>query len=186
MNNSDIKFKFTLDDKNKIIESETEKVICDYNKITRKHYLDINYLTQLRKIDESEDTSTVKTKKRDYVYDNIKKNILAELDKYGFTREELADIFVKVQYELKPTERKEALWLCFGDIIYKNLQKNIALAEDDVFSFKKIKYVTKICSCCNKEFVVPSSKRGKNCDKCTAEIKREKARLRKQKERQKQ
>ena len=80
---------------------------------------------------------------------------------YGYSKEELTDIFVKLQYHIKPNKRKTILWLCFGDAIFENIKKNL-----ETMSEEELNMAVKECVDCGEEFFVKANSRMKRCDKC--------------------
>lgn len=59
------------------------------------------------------------------VYGKSVEIVKTSMSELGYTDEELVDILVKYLYAIKDSKYKNILWSCYGDIIYKNLDKNI-------------------------------------------------------------
>lgn len=106
-------------------------------------------------------------------YQEIIKDVRAELSKFGYSESEVADILVKYLYESKDNRRKELLWTCYGEYILANLEKHF-------------KARTKAIQCvdCGEWFGVSVYDSATcRCEECQGEHRRELARLRKQKQR---
>lgn len=97
-----------------------------------------------------------------YLYDCIRKEFE---EKYNIDL--VVNTLIETLYEKRKSSTKKLLWDCFGDIIVKNLEKNIP------------KHTT-TCEKCGAR-IVKSGKVTKYCDKCYKEVNRENARKRKQK-----
>ena len=88
------------------------------------------------------------------------------IDIIGESKEYITDVLVKL---LQDDVNKDTLWRLFGEVIYRNLEKNL---KD-----------TKICQCCKQRFeYIP--KKGKPpvyCDECSSkrELEMAKNRMRK-------
>lgn len=93
-----------------------------------------------------------------------------EFAMFGYSEETITDMLVEYLYG-KEKRYKQLLWLCYGQYIVNNLEKNI-----DV---KKTKYIQ--CDDCGEWIQVPVESRSKRCDKCSLIYQREKTRLRVQK-----
>ena len=113
--------------------------------------------------------------------ENMKRNIVIgdirdELSKYGRSDKEIVDILVKFLYGIKNVKNKTALWMCYGDIIYENLENKIRS------NVKEIE-----CQDCGKWFEVGvKDTRTCRCEECSYEHRRRKktATMRKLREKQ--
>lgn len=128
---------------------ELDKVIID-----SYTYLDRNKKWLMKK------NESTKTNHKFYVYQQIKKDILEINSNMDF----VVDILVKYLYGEKKSHFKETLWWSFGDVIIKNLQRNIL----DIVE----------CVDCGK-IVKNPRQRQVRCDSCQHERVKEKDRLRK-------
>lgn len=57
--------------------------------------------------------------------DHIAKGIRDKLMEFGYSEIQITDMLVKQLYGIKKSKNKEALWFCYGDIIYDNLKRNL-------------------------------------------------------------
>lgn len=97
--------------------------------------------------------------RKDASYKSIVSEVKSELSQFGNSDEEIADMLVKYLYHVKNSKRKDLLWACYGDIIYRNLCKNIdtARAKECVSMRKRKKDAeakTVRCVDCGKWFEV--------------------------------
>lgn len=120
MNNPNIECKVKLTNGGKIIKEETDPMILKYIELNKKYYFKIDLTTVIH----GEILNNSQAKEL-IVFSKIKKEFLDELSKFGYTDSEISDILVKFLYHVKNNRHKDALWLCYGDIIYKNIQKHI-------------------------------------------------------------
>lgn len=98
----------------------------------------------------------------------VYKYIRKELLKVENNAHYVADVLVKYLYSEKNTPFKTTLWSSFGKEILRNIKKNVHNIVE-----------CKSCRCAIEE----PKKNQVRCDSCQAEVKKENARLRKQKER---
>lgn len=107
-------------------------------------------------------------KYKEYYIDGL---IRRRLCNHGYSAIDVTDMLIKYCNDKKMVN-KNILWNSFGDIIIKNLQTNIPGN-------------TKLCEVCGERFELKSENDFSSiyCDKCKIEVEREKARLRKQKQR---
>lgn len=82
----------------------------------------------------------------------IAKLITDELSTSGYSDIEIVDMLVKHLYHKTNSKSKEALWFCYGDIIFENLQRNIGDKDS-------------ICLKCGKRFK-KNSPNQEYCDEC--------------------
>ena len=161
MDNSDIEVKVKFDEKGRMIEEETDEVILAYSKIIKENLMDAGVLTKIQKISSFDIDKLEKWNIKQKIMKDMSNKIIDELMKYGYSKKELADIFVKFQYHIKPNKRKTILWLCFGDIIFDNIEKNLKTMTEE-----ELNMAVKECDDCGKEFFVKANSRIKRCDKC--------------------
>jgi Zn finger protein HypA/HybF involved in hydrogenase expression len=93
--------------------------------------------------------------RQDLKYKRISDEIKFELSQCGYSDNDVVDILVKFLYGMQKSKNKMALWLCYGDIIFENLQKHI-------------KYQTKQIQCidCGEWFEI-NTKDNQTC-RCTS------------------
>lgn len=171
MKNPDIEFDVSISDNGKLIKEETNPVIVEYCNFDKSYYLSVDNTICSGKIDKSD--SYMKSRlKNSRIVDEIK----LSMSGLGYDEDDIVDILVKYLYGIRKSANKTALWLCYGDIIYRNLEKHIK---------KKTKVVQ--CVDCG-EWIEVSTKDNETCrcEECTKEHKRELARIRKQRQRERQ
>lgn len=83
----------------------------------------------------------------------VKDSIVAKFAELGFEMQDVCDTLVKYLFYSKQSKRKNVFWMCFGDMVYYNLQQNVP--EGSVQ-----------CKKCGERFV-PTSPRQLLCEKCT-------------------
>lgn len=169
MSNSDIDFDVSFTSNGRIIQEETEPIIVKYCEFDKMYYLALDSALCSKGNDRSEAYMRMQTK-----LSRIVTEIRSALSEYGKTEDEIVDILVKYLYGIKKSANKTALWLCYGDVIYKNLSS-------------KVKKVTKEIQCvdCGKWFEVSIFDSATcRCDNCLKEHKRELKRLEMQRYRQ--
>lgn len=123
MQDSDIECKVAFTDKGKIIKEETDPLIIKYCELNSKHHFQIDNILYVYETFSSD--VLMKTQiRQDLLYKRISNEIKSELLKFGYNEQEITDILVKFLYGIKKSKHKSALWLCYGNYIYKNLQKH--------------------------------------------------------------
>jgi hypothetical protein len=143
------KFDYKMLMKNKRVKLD-EEIINTYEKLD-KH--------KKWKMNDKEDTEAHETL---YIY----KHIRDELLKINSDEHYVADVLVKYLYGKKNSIHKTTLWECFGDIIVKNLERNLKN--------------TKQCEECGER--IERKKAKKYCAKCATKRERERVkRLRRKK-----
>lgn len=118
MHDPDIEFDLAFKGNGKIEENETDPLIVTYCNFDRKYYLAIDSSLASNKVNVSESYARAQLKHR-----RIRDEIREALSQFGYTEEEIVDILVKYLYGNNRTN-KSALWLCYGDVIYRNLINN--------------------------------------------------------------
>ena len=172
MHNVDAVCKVAFTDSGKIIKEKTDPLIVKYCELNKKYQFALNDAV---KGFSSDDLSKSKMR-RDLKYKAMSKHIIEELSVYGYSDVEIVDILVKYLYGIKNGKNKMALWLCYGNVVYDNLSRNVK---------PKMKEVQ--CVDCGKWFEVNTKDNETcRCDDCVIVHKRELARLRKQKQRNNQ
>lgn len=174
MGNPDIECKVAFSDNGKIIEDETDPLIVAYCELNKRHHF---ILESGMRVDNtfSSDVLSKSQIRHDMKYKRAYDEVRHELSRYGYDDAEVADILVKFLYEVKKSKHKAVLWMCYGDVIFANLERNVKPKTNEVQ-----------CVDCGEWFDVsvfdPHTER---CDECGKVHKRELARLRKQKQREK-
>lgn len=169
MHNQDIEFDLSFGRNGKIIENETDPIIVAYCNFDRKYYLAIDSSLSSNKVNVNESYARTKLKHR-----RIRDEIRDELSKFGYSDEEIVDVLVRYLYG-NNRNNKSALWLCYGDIIYRNLTDN------------NMKKMTKDVQCvdCGEWFEVDKFDSATcRCPECVIEHKRRLSRERKRKQRE--
>ena len=118
--------------KNVVIKQE---VIDLYNEVEKQYRYSINFY------DDSVN------------YSYIRDSILERFNELKTDRVECCDILVKYLFHMRQSKRKNIFWMCFGDIVLSNLQKNLPAGSIQ-------------CRRCGERFV-PEVARQKLCSKCS-------------------
>ena len=123
MHNPEIDCEVAFTDKGKLVKEKTNPIIVKYCELSSKYHFQINNIMY---VDETFSSGVlIKSQIRDNLkYKNISNEIKTELLQYGYTEDDITDILVKYLYGIKKSKHKVALWLCYGDYIYKNLQQH--------------------------------------------------------------
>lgn len=123
MSNPDIECRVKFTSGGKVIKEETDPMILKYIELNKKYYFKIDSCEDIL---HGYDKFINNSQLREYImHKRIKDEIITELSKFGYTDSEIADILVKFLYGIKDSKHKDALWLCYGDIIYSNLQSHV-------------------------------------------------------------
>lgn len=124
MDNPNINCNIAFTEKGKMIKENTDPLIVKYCELNKQHRF---VLDSAMRIDKTFSVDTVRKSqfKHDLKYKNAIDGIKYELSQFGYADEEIADILVKFLYGIKDSKHKIALWLCYGDIIFANLEKNV-------------------------------------------------------------
>lgn len=154
MHDPDIEFDLAFKGNGKIEENETDPLIVAYCNFDRKYYLAIDSSLSSNKVNVNESYAKTKLKHR-----RIRDEIRTALSQFDYTEDEIADILIKYLYG-NNRNNKSALWLCYGDVIYRNLLEN------------KFKKKTKDIQCidCGEWIEIPiDNKRTIRCESCQKE-----------------
>lgn len=171
MSDVDVNCIVSFTDGGKIIKEETDPLIVRYCELNKKYQFALNDAVK----GFSQDDVSKSKMRRNLKYKKISKEIYDELSSYGRDDIEIVDVLVKFLYGIKNGKNKMALWLCYGDIIYDNLLRNVRKKTKDVQ-----------CIDCGKWFEISvKDNETCRCHDCSVEHKRELARLRKRKQREK-
>ena len=116
------------------------------------------------RINEFEDDKAVKNQDM-YKYKNLRSKVLEQFDK---DIDYVVNTLVAYLYTVRKTSAKKGLWDAFGDMILKNLRKNLERGS-------------KICQVCGKRFVPHKYRPGTVCcsQDCIQELDRRQAKERK-------
>lgn len=96
--------------------------------------------------------------------DHIAKGIRDKLMEFGYSEIQITDMLVKQLYGIKKSKNKEALWFCYGDIIYDNLKRNLMNNMDKSENQKEDKYIQ--CEICGEWFERPKQSKSTQCTHC--------------------
>lgn len=121
MHNVDAVCNVAFTDSGKIIKEKTDPLIVRYCELNKKYQFALNDAVR----GFSSDDASKSRMHRELKYRKISNQILEELSSFGYSDVEIVDILVKFLYGIKNGKNKMALWLCYGDIVYDNLSRNI-------------------------------------------------------------
>lgn len=159
MNNPDIECKVALTDGGRIIKEETDPLIVAYCKLNKTHHfilengMNVDNTFSAEVMSKSQIRHEIKYQR---AYNEVKK----ELSKYGRNDAEIADILVKFLYKIKKSKHKAILWMCYGDVIFSNLEENVKPQTKEVQCIDCGEWFevgikdSRTCRClgCNKEY----------------------------------
>lgn len=159
MDNPDIDCKVAFTDKGKIIKEETDPFIVKYCELNKMHHF---ILENAMKVDNTFSAEVLSKSqiRHDMKYKCAYDEVKNELSQYGYNDVEIADILVKFLYGIRESKHKAVLWLCYGDIILSNLEKNVRKQTKDIQCVDCGEWIevnikdTKACRCdeCQKEY----------------------------------
>lgn len=128
----------------------------------------------------------------------IRSTILSFFIERGYDLERVTDMLVKYLFTMRESKRKTVFWLCFGDIVVRNLKRNVPqdtilckkcgerfrptapqqkLCKDCSTYHKKGKKVLSCVECGTKFEVDARNMRKVRCDACQTEKTKERQRL---------
>jgi len=150
-------YKNLLNDKNIKLDSKAKKIIEKYTE------LDLNkrFMVYCEHEEDSSDDSL-------FLYKQIRDKLLEINDDVYF----ITDVLVEHLYSFKNSNYKTTLWSSFGDILVRNLKRNIIEPYSE-------------CERCEK-FIRKSSNKSKYCTECAKEVERIDWAERKRKQREKE
>lgn len=151
MSNPDIDVRANVV-RGKIIKEETDPLIVKFCELSKQYRFVLDASLCVDKNTTSDIMKKVKYG-QDYKHKVACEDIKKELSKFGYTDVEISDMLVKFMYNMRNTTRKAILWMCYGDIIYENLENKIR-SNVNVIE----------CKDCGKWFEV--SKFNSKSDKC--------------------
>ena len=172
MDNPGIECKVSFDSKGKLDKANTDPLIIKYIEFNQKYGYTLSNAARTN-TNISPDMLVNTQAKQDVVYKQISDEIRAEFAEFGYSESEITDILVKYLYGIKESKHKVVLWLCYGEYILANLERQLRLQTK-----------TTQCIDCG-EWIEVSTKDNKTCrcKECTLERKRELTQLRVQKHR---
>lgn len=129
MSNPDTSFHWSLNKNGTLNIVETNPVIVKYAELSKKHYFDIDMEVTSKISPELLTNSKLKHK---LMFDKLIKDYKQELSQFGYSDKEIVDILVKYLYHIRNSKHKSLLWICYGDIIYQNLSRQIKLRTKEI------------------------------------------------------
>lgn len=126
MNNPDIEFDLQLTDNGRVVKEETDPVIVKYCEFDKLYYLSLDSALCSSGNDRSDAYMRLQTK-----LSRIVTEIRSTLSQCGRDEDEVVDILVKYLYG-NNRKNKTALWLCYGDVIYRNLSEKLKYGKKEV------------------------------------------------------
>lgn len=142
----------------KVDKNNTDPMIVKFNELNKKFYFKLNK----NMINVYRVMTTKANVRQDVIYRRIVKQVKSELSKFGYSNKEIADILVLYLYKLRDSRHKVLLWVCYGDILYKNLTKY----------FKQKRKSVQCVDCGNWFYAGIKSTTIKRCEKCAKNIKK--------------
>ena len=148
----------------KVDKNNTDPMIVKFNELNRKFFFKLNKEMinvfkgdAMRKADIREQV----------IYKRVVKEIKIELSKFGYSDKEIVDILIVYLYKIRDSKHKVLLWVCYGNILYKNLSKYFRQKR------KPVK-----CVDCGKWFYAGiKATTIKRCEKCARNIRNNKTTL---------
>ena len=137
-------------------------------------------------------------------YGYVRDSILHKFGELDHSLNDVCDMLVKYLFHTKQSKRKNVFWMCFGDMVYENLHRNIPSGSIQCRKcgerFMPVTPQQRVCSKCSTykpvarrvircidcgiEFEVSSSvKNKKRCDSCQSERMKQYEREKKRKQR---
>ena len=137
-------------------------------------------------------------------YGYVREALLQKFAELDYSLDEVCDMLVKYLFHTKQSKRKNVFWMCFGDMVFENLERNIPVGSiqckkcggrfvpatpqqracSDCSAYKPVIKKTIKCIDCGAEFEVPGNvKNKKRCDQCQADKVRQYEREKKRRQR---
>lgn len=137
-------------------------------------------------------------------YGYVREALLQKFAELDYSMDEVCDMLVKYLFHTKQSKRKNVFWMCFGDMVFENLERNIPVGSiqckkcggrfvpatpqqrvcSDCTAYKPVIKKTIKCIDCGVEFEVPGNvKNKKRCDQCQADRVRQYEREKKRRQR---
>lgn len=144
----------------------TDPMIIKYLELQKEFYYNLENIALMSESTNPDKLMNPRVREVLYFHE-LRDHIMDELSKFGYTDEQIADRLVKFLYSETNSKYKSALWICYGDILYDNLKKNLG-ADEPVAT----------CESCGNEFYVsPRAKNKTLCPDCYKAYRREAHRL---------
>lgn len=162
------KYQYMLCNPQKKVET-IQDVVLKYNEIEKKYRYSISFYDDVT----------------NFAY--IRGLILDEFLNLGYTMDDICDTLVIYLFHNRQSKRKNVFWMCFGDIVYRNLLNNIPKGSiqcrkcgerfvpatvqkqlcDKCATYQPASSKVKICVDCGKSFEIAGYvKNKKRCDEC--------------------
>ena len=120
MHDTNCKAKVAFTDSGKIIEEETDPLILAYHALNKKYFLDLGEVLQINYYNTElvliHGKNGVLAKRQQMIEET--KEILSG---FKYKQNQIVDILVDYVYGQNRSNAKALLWLCYGDLIYKNM-----------------------------------------------------------------
>lgn len=139
------KFDYKVLMNNPKIELDND-MIEKFDKLNKAFFYKLNY-------------RIIKTADRDYY---TIQELRTELAKFNHSTVDIVDMLVKYMFDIRNTQYKSVLWLCYGSVIVRNIFKNVNIREP-------------YCMRCGKRMkpLKAGERKHKYCDECMKEIAKE-------------
>lgn len=128
MTNPDIEVKVVKSKSGRLLDG-TNFVVMKYDELAKNYYQKINAIIEY---DYPRDAMSKTQVRKQLMYQKIVEETKQELAAFGYQESEIVDILVKYLYGIKNSEYKDLLWTCYGELIYKNLQKNVKPSTKEI------------------------------------------------------
>ena len=149
MTNPDLELKI---DKDRI----NNPIIKKYSELASKYGYKISVVSNDSEIGQFPREVLYKSQlKERALYGKIYKQVREEMANNGYEDWEVADILVKYLYDIKNSKNKDLLWICYGEYLYRNLEKNVKPPTKEVQCvdcgewFEILKKDNETCRCAN-------------------------------------
>lgn len=155
MTNPNITFQWCLCRNGTLNVIKTDPLILKYAELSRKHYFDID--SNIINNSNTKLLTNAKLKQK-VMFQKLIVDYKHELSQFGYTDNEIVDILVKYLYHIRNSKHKSLLWLCYGDVIYRNLSSKVKMNLKEIQCIDCGKWINvsikdnKSCRCaeCNK------------------------------------
>lgn len=161
-------YKYLMDRPLAEIDTEKHPVVSKYCEFAKNYYHKVNAVVDC--CNGSPDAMSKSKTKQQLLYSRIVSEVTATISELGYSDIEVTDILIKYLYcDKSGSDRKDLLWLCYGDIIVKNMKKKKS----------KFDYLRDVqCVDCGEWFYVGKrDKRACRCEQCLIENERERKRI---------
>lgn len=165
MHDPNCEAKIALTDTGKLISEETDPLIMAYHSLNKKYFLDLGEVLYVDRC--SPDLILMYSKngalaRRQQVIEETQ----TTLSEFGYSQDQIVDILISYVYGHNKSNAKTLLWLCYGDLIYKNMLQYLSLDHktvqcidcDSSFSVSAKNQYTCRCPECAKRFKTTEKK----------------------------